>query len=127
MPEQYYTGECDGGIVLPLERHQLRGSSKAQVVLEPEEGQFCQKGSSLQTWEISQMTLPTAHPYNANHHNLDMENSLDPDHELGHLPQLQEDTLEGSDEVEEAVGEEAEEEQEAMGQEAEVEHVIKTS
>ena len=103
MPEQHYTGECDGDIVLPLERHQLRGSSKAQVVLDPEEGQFCQKASSLQTWEISQITLPTAHPSNAKHHNLDMEHSLDPNHELGHLPQLQEDGLEVSDEVEEAL------------------------
>ena len=38
MPEQHYTGECDGEIVLPLERHQIRGSSKTQVVLEAEEG-----------------------------------------------------------------------------------------
>ena len=49
MPEQHYTGECDGEIVLPLERHQLRESSKAQVDLEAEEGEFFQKGSSLQT------------------------------------------------------------------------------
>ena len=118
MPEQHYIGECDGKIVLPLERHQLRESSKAQVDLEAEEGEFCQKGSSLQTWKISQRTLLSAHPSNAKHHNLDREHSLGPNHELGHLPQLQEDGLEGSDEVEEALGEEGEEEQEAVGQEA---------
>ena len=38
MPEQHYTGKCDGEIVLPLERHQSRGSSKDQVDLEAEEG-----------------------------------------------------------------------------------------
>ena len=43
-----------------------------------------------------------------------MEHSLDLSHELGHLPQLQEDGLGGSDEVEEALGEEGEEEQEAV-------------
>ena len=37
MPEQQYTGEGDGEIVLPLERHQSSGSSKAQVDLEAEE------------------------------------------------------------------------------------------
>ena len=38
MPEQHYTGECDGETVLPLERDELEGSSKAQVDLEAEEG-----------------------------------------------------------------------------------------
>ena len=119
MPEQHYIGECDGKIVLPLERHQLRGSSKAQVDLEAVGGEFCQKGSSLQTWKISQMILSSAHPSNAKHHNLDREYSLDLSHELGYLPQLQEDGLEGSDEAEEALGEEGEEELEAVGHEAE--------